>query len=302
MPPLRIATRGSRLARRQVELVSELLGVRVEPVVVSTAGDRLSSVPLRAIAGAGAFAGDVRDALVAGAADLAVHSAKDLPPRPDPRLDIVAFPPRADARDALVGATLAGLPRGAVIGTGAPRRRAQLAALRPDVNFAELRGNIDTRLRRAADLDAVVVAMAALHRLGIVPDCVVQPLPVDEMVPQVGQGALAVEARRDDRAMRLLVSRIDDGATRAAVTAERAFLDRLGGDCDLPAGAHATVRTDGVVVIDSVLADADGVLHRVSTRGLDPVAAGDEAALALLDVIRVGGRPRGRARPVEAPV
>jgi hydroxymethylbilane synthase len=287
MPPLRIATRGSRLALRQVQLVSELLGVRVEPVVVSTAGDRLPSVPLRAIAGSGAFSGDVRDALVAGAADLAVHSAKDLPPRPDPRLDIVAFPLRADARDALVGATLAGLRRGAVIATGAPRRRTQLAALRSDLQFAELRGNIDTRLRRSGDFDAVVVAMAALHRLGIVPDAVVQPLPVDEMVPQVGQGALAVEARRDDRAMRLLLSRIDDGPTRAAVTAERAFLDRLGGDCDLPAGAHATVRPDGVVDIDAVLAETGCVHHRVSMRGLDPVGVGDGAALALLDVLRV---------------
>jgi hydroxymethylbilane synthase len=265
--------------------VSELLGVRVEPVVVSTAGDRLSSVPLRTIAGSGAFAGDVRDALAAGAADLAVHSAKDLPPRPDPRLDIVAFPPRGDPRDALVGATLAGLPCGAVIATGAPRRRAQLGALRPDLTFAELRGNIDTRLRRVAEFDAVVVATVALHRLAIVPDRVVQPLPVDEMIPQVGQGALAVEARRDDRAMRLLLSRIDDGATRAAVSAERAFLDRLGGDCDLPAGAHATVRADGVVVIDSALADAGGALHRVSMRGVDPASVGDAAALALLDAI-----------------
>jgi hydroxymethylbilane synthase len=281
MPPLRIATRGSRLALRQVQLVSELLGVRVEPVVVSTAGDRLSSVPLRTIAGSGAFAGYVRDALVAGAADLAVHSAKDLPPRPDPRLDIVAFPPRADARDALVGATLAALARGAVVATGAPRRRAQLAALRPDLAFAELRGNIDTRLRRVGEVDAVVVAMAALHRLGVVPDGVVQPLPVDEMVPQVGQGALAVEARRDDRAMRRLLSRIDDASTRVAVIAERAFLDRLGGDCDLPAGAHATVRADGVVVIDSVLADAGGVLHRARARGVDAAAVGVTAALAL---------------------
>lgn len=287
MPPLRVATRGSRLALRQVQIVSDLLGVRVEPVVVSTVGDRSSSVPLRTIAGSGAFAGDVREALVAGAADLAVHSAKDLPPRPDPRLDIVAFPPRADARDALVGATLAGLRGGAVVATGAPRRRAQLGALRPDLAFAELRGNIETRLRRAADFDAVVVAMAALHRLGIVPDDIVQPLPVDEMVPQVGQGALAVEARRDDRAMRLLLSRIDDDATRAAVTAERAFLDRLGGDCDLPAGAHASVRADGVVVIDSVLADARGALHRVSMRGVDPASAGAAAALALLDALGV---------------
>lgn len=287
MPPLRVATRGSRLALRQVQLVSELLGVRVEPVVVSTAGDRRSSVPLRVIAGSGAFAGDVRDALVAGAADLAVHSAKDLPPRPDPRLDIVAFPPRADARDALVGATLAALPRGAVVGTGAPRRRAQLRGLRPDLRFGELRGNIDTRLRRATAFDAVVVAMAALHRLSIVPDGVVQPLPVDEVIPQVGQGALAVEARRDDRAMRLLLSRIDDTPTRAALTAERAFLARLGGDCDLPAGAFATVRGDGLVIVDSVLADAHGTLHRASTRGTDPASVGDAAALAQLGALDV---------------
>lgn len=298
MPPLRIATRGSRLALRQVAIVSELLGVRVEPVVVKTLGDRLGGVPLRSIAGAGAFAGDVRDAVASGAADLAVHSAKDLPPHADPRLDIVAFPPRADARDALVGATVATLRPGAVVGTGAPRRRTQLAALRPDVVCVELRGNVDTRLRRVGELDAIIVAMAALHRLGIVPDLPVQPLPPDEFVPQVGQGALAVEARRDDRAMRLLLSRIDDARTRRAVTAERAFLDRLGGDCDLSAGAHATVRPDGAVTVDAVLADAAGVLHHARAESADPIGAGVGAALALLEgaAFRVSrGRPRAVA-------
>jgi hydroxymethylbilane synthase len=146
-----------------------------------------------------------------------------------------------------------------------------------------LRGNIDTRLRRVGEFDAVIVAVAALHRLGVVPDAAVHPLPADDFVPQVGQGALAVEVRRDDHAIRRLVATIDDPATRAAVTAERSFLAVLGGDCDLPAGAHAVELADGTVQIDAVLADATGSLHRTSTRSADATVAGTTAALLLQD-------------------
>ena len=278
MSALRVATRGSRLALRQVEIVGELLGVRVEPVIIQTLGDRRRDVPLRSIAGQGAFVAEVREALIAGAADIAVHSAKDLPARPDPRLEIVAFPERANPRDALVGTRLADLPRGARVGTGAPRRRAQLLGLRPDLQLAELRGNIDTRLRKGADLDAIVVAAAALDRLTITPD-VVDELPVELFVPQVGQGALAIEARYGDPVARF-VATIDHELTRVAVTAERTFLAVLGGDCDLPAGAHATVR-DGVVHLDAVLADASGDLHRTHARSRHPDHAGTTAATML---------------------
>jgi hydroxymethylbilane synthase len=270
---VRVATRGSPLALRQVEIVAELLGVDVEPVVVTTIGDHVPHLPLRAIAGMGAFTGDVRSALANGAADLAVHSAKDLPALDDPRF-ATAFPPRADARDVLVGSTLADLPAGATVATGAPRRRAQLASLRDDLRFAELRGNIGTRLARAADFDAVVVAAAALDRLGIVLEADSQHLSVDELVPQVGQGALAVDARHDDRRARRLLELVDDGPTRRAVTAERAFLATLGGDCDLPAGAHATVETPGMIRMRAVLADGRGILLRDTATGAEPEEAG----------------------------
>lgn len=277
--PLRVATRGSRLALRQVELIAELLEVDVEPVIVSTLGDRLIDVPLRNIAGHAAFAGDVRTALAEGAADLAVHSAKDLPPGDDPRFAI-AFPPRADARDALVGATLAEIPTGGSVATGAPRRRALLTALRPDIHLAELRGNIDTRLATGTRFSAIVVAAAALQRLAITPERRTQFLPVDEFVPQVGQGALAVEARTDDHDSRRFLDTLDHPATRSAVTAERAFLATLGGDCDLPAGAHAIVDAAGHIDMHAFLAHA-GHLRRCHLEGTDSAALGRTAATHL---------------------
>lgn len=284
---VRVATRGSRLALRQVAIVADLLGVEVEPVVVSTAGDRLADVPLRTIAGQGAFAADVRTALADGAADLAVHSAKDVPARDDQRF-AVAYPPRADARDALVGATLSEIPIGGTVATGAPRRRAQIMALRPDLEVVELRGNIDTRLAKAGAFSAVVVAAAALQRLAIAPAEPVQLLPVDEFVPQVGQGALAVEARADDRAARRLLDAIDHLPTRTAVTAERSYLATLGGDCDLPAGAHATVDREGRIGVHAVLASADGALVRCHLSGSNAEALGCTVAVLLAVRLALG--------------
>lgn len=278
--PLRVATRGSRLALRQVELVAAQLGIDVEPVVISTLGDRATGIPLRAIAGKGAFSCDVRAALAAGDADLAVHSAKDLPAEDDPRF-ATTYPVRADARDVLVGATLAGIPRHGIVASGAPRRRAQIAGHRPDLGFAELRGNMDTRLARARDFDAVVVAAAALDRLAITLDRPFQVLTVEEMVPQVGQGALAVEARTGDRRALDLLAPLDDLTTRRAVTAERAFLATLGGDCDLPAGAHATVEADGTLELAAILADAWGRLVRHRAVGTDPEGLGSSVARRL---------------------
>ena len=276
---LRVATRGSRLALRQVELIAELLEVDVEPVIVSTLGDRLVDVPLRNIAGHAAFAGDVRTALAEGAADMAVHSAKDLPPGDDPRFAI-AFPPRADARDALVGATLAEIPTGGSVATGAPRRRALLTALRPDIHLAELRGNLDTRLAKGTGFSAIVVAAAALQRLAIIPERRVQFLPVEEFVPQVGQGALAVEVRADDRDSCRFLDLVDHPATRLALTAERAFLATLGGSCDLPAGAHAVADAAGHLELRAFLAHDDH-LRRCHLGGTDPAALGRTAAAQL---------------------
>lgn len=253
----RIATRGSALALWQANFVADALRAAapdhdVELVTISTEGDRRTDVPLSVIGGKGVFVKEVQAAVLDGRADLAVHSSKDLPAITPDGLVIAAIPRRADARDALVGRALADLPVGGVVATGSPRRRALLADLRPDLRFEELRGNIDTRLAKAVDFDAVVVALAALDRLGRYPD-VVDAIDVDSMVPQVGQGALAVECRSDDRDLVAALAAIDDAATRRAVTVERDFLAALGGDCDLPAGAHATIDDAGTLTLRAVL-------------------------------------------------
>src|SRR5207244_454712 len=181
----------------------------------------------------------VQAAVLDGRADVAVHSAKDLPPGSADGLVIAAIPERDDSRDALVGSTLEGLPVGARVGTGSVRRRAQLAGLRPDLTFASLRGNIDTRLAKADAFGAIVMAAAALERLGRRP-AVAEVLDPSVLLPQVAQGALAVECREDDGETRAALAAIEHEPSRRAVDAERAFLAELGGGCDLPVGAYAT--------------------------------------------------------------
>lgn len=282
------ATRGSSLALWQTRHVADLVAsldpdVEVEPLVVSTSGDRRLDVPIHAMGGKGVFVKEVQAAVLDGRADIAVHSAKDLPAVTVPGLTLAAVPPRADPRDALVGSALSALPGGARVATGSVRRRAQLAWLRPDLTFAELRGNIETRLARAGDHDAVVMAAAALDRLGLDPG-VVDRLDVDEFVPQVGQGALAVECRADaDPELLALLAGVDDPTTRRAVDAERSFLAELGGDCDLPAGAHARTVGDEIV-LTAMLASLDGhVLVRETRRHDDPEDLGRGIARFLLD-------------------
>src|SRR5437763_11614571 len=205
---LRAATRASALARLQTDLVSVALDEPVEPVVVQTTGDRRTDVAIWEMGGQGVFVKEVQAAVLDGRADFAVHSAKDLPPDSPDGLVLAAVPERDDPRDALVGSALEGLPVGAREGTGSLRRRAQLAWTRPDLTFAGLRGNIDTRLAKAPEFDAIVVAAAALRRLGRtqVIDEVLDPAVV---LPQVGQGALAVECRADDEGVRVALARID---------------------------------------------------------------------------------------------
>lgn len=284
LPLLRAATRASALARWQTDHVARLLApvADVEPVVVTTTGDRRADVPLHAIGGRGVFVKEVQEAVLDGRADIAVHSAKDLPAsRPVEGLVIGAVPVRGDPRDALVGRRLDDIPAGGRVATGSVRRRAQLAWLRPDLTFAELRGNIDTRLERARDHAAAVVAMAALKRLGRL-DRVAEALPVSVMVPQVGQGALAVECREADHVARELLATIDHVPSRREVEAERALLAALGGGCDLPVGAVATA-DGGTVELMALLASLDGhVCLRVFVGGSEPVAVGAEAARRLL--------------------
>lgn len=293
---LRAATRGSPLARWQTAHVAELLaasgGPAVDDVVVSTVGDRDTATPIHAMGGKGVFVKEVQAAVLDGRADLAVHSGKDLPAATPDGLVLVAVPVRADARDALVGGRFRELPPGARVATGSVRRRAQLAWLRPDLLFVELRGNIATRLERAADVDAIVMAAAAIDRLGLeLP--VVDRLPPSLMLPQVAQGALAVECRADDEATIAALRAIEDPASRRTVDAERAFLAELGGDCDLPAGAHAVLTgpggadgsDDGAgIELVGMLASLDGrVLVREARRGDDPEALGRAVARHLLD-------------------
>jgi hydroxymethylbilane synthase len=281
--PLRVATRGSELARWQAARVATLLGDDVELVIVTTTGDLRTDVPIHALGGTGIFVKEVQQAVLENRADLAVHSAKDLPASPGPDgIVLAAVPERADPRDALVGSTLDALSAGARIGTGSVRRRAQLAALRPDLTFAELRGNIPTRLERAGEYDAIVVAAAALLRLGHA-ELATEYLEPSVMLPQVGQGALAVECRTDDAETRERLAAIDDMPAHAAVGAERAFLAHLGGGCDLPCGALATI--DGTeIVVEALLAAADGhVVLRATARDVSPLAAGNRVATELLE-------------------
>ena len=282
---LRAATRGSALARWQTDHVISLLGVDVEVVVISTEGDRRTDVPIEAIGGRGVFVKEVQAAVLDGRADFAVHSAKDLPSSAElqPRgLTIGCVPERADPRDVLVGSTLEGLPTGGLVATGSVRRRAQLANLRPDLSFTGLRGNIDTRLAKAKEFDAIVMAAAALHRLEK-DDEIAEVLEPDVLVPQVAQGALAIECRDDDDAVLAALQAIEHAPSRRAVDAERAFLARLGGGCDLPVGAFAEVDGD-TITLRGLIASYDGrIVLRERVTGTDPSALGEELATALLD-------------------
>jgi len=288
---LRLATRGSALALWQASWVANELsrlnvGLDVELVVVSTEGDRRRDVPLAEIGGKGVFVKEIQAAVLDGRADLAVHSAKDLPALTPEELVIAAIPIRADPRDALVGRALAEIPTGGRVATGSKRREIQLRELRPDLEIVGIRGNIGTRLDAVDRHDAVVIAAAALHRLGD-EDRIVQYLSTVEMIPQVGQGALGIECRADDIDTIDRVHHLDDDPTRRCVLAERAFLQELGGDCDLPAGAFAEIALgnntgdgpgDGPIEIRGLLAGADGRVHRSSQRNVNGPDAG--AALA----------------------
>jgi hydroxymethylbilane synthase len=281
--PLRVATRGSALARWQAERVVALLDVPAELELVTTRADRDTTTAIHALGGTGIFVKEVQDVVLRGDADVAVHSAKDLPAVTPDGLALVAVPERADPRDALVGSTLAELGTGARVGTGSVRRRAQLASVRPDLTFGELRGNIPTRLERLDRFDAVVVAAAALVRLGLEVRAA-EILPVTTMLPQVAQGALAVECRADDADTRAALAAIDDEDAHLAVRAERAFLGELGGGCNLPCGALARREADGSLVLESLLASLDGrVVVRADGRGDRPEALGVAVARTLLD-------------------
>jgi hydroxymethylbilane synthase len=277
---VRLATRGSPQALTQAGVVAEALtaatGRATELVPISTTGDRHQSVALHTIGGQGVFVKEVQQAVLDGRADLAVHSAKDLPSDTPTGLVIGAFCARRDAADALVGRALADLAAGATVATGSVRRRAQLIEQRPDLTFVELRGNIARRLEQVPPSGAVVVAVAALDVLGLL-ERIAERLDPDRFVPAVGQGCVAVECRADDPHSGALLAAVDHAPTRHAVTVERAFLHELGSGCSLPIGAHCTGAR-----LDVFLAGESGAAfrERVDVGDITAVAARRAAELA----------------------
>jgi hydroxymethylbilane synthase len=243
VPRLRLATRGSPQARTQAQLVADELGRatgwHTELVIVDTTGDRRQDVALHVIGGQGVFVKEVQQAVLDGRADVAVHSAKDLPSVAHEALRIGAFMVRRDPADALIGRPLAELGEGATVASGSVRRRAQLAAVRPDLQFVELRGNIATRLSKVPDGGSIVMAVAALEVLGETAH-IAERLAPDVFVPAVGQGCVAVEAGADDVATLEVLAAVDDAVTRHQVEVERSFLAELGSGCTLPVGAHVS--------------------------------------------------------------
>ena len=284
---LRIATRGSGLALKQTQRVAELISqkfpaIQLETVVVSTAGDRDTKTPIQEIGGQGVFVTDVQSAVLSGEADIAVHSAKDLPAETNPGLVLASVPERADPRDALVGCIWNDLPKGALIATGSIRRRSHLSHLRPDLKFQELRGNIETRLLRVDDVDAILVAKAALDRLGLNPEQM-DVLPVSILLPQVGQGALAIECRNEDFEVIQMLKEIEDQKVRSLVDTERAFLAEIGSGCSLPVAAHAVLEKEKILLKASIASKDGKTLLKAEDIGVDGNQLGINMANKLLN-------------------
>jgi hydroxymethylbilane synthase len=285
---LTIGTRGSALARWQTNWVSARLqtawpDLECQTRLFTTSGDRILDKPLPEIGGKGLFTEELEQALRAHAIDLAVHSLKDLPVDGAPDLAIGAICTREDARDVLMareGWTLATLPPGVRVGTSSLRRSAQLLALRPDLTLLPLRGNVDTRIRKAmnGEYEAIVLAAAGVLRLGLGKH-ITEYLPFEVMLPAPGQGAMAVQSRADDASVLELLRPLDDPAPRAAVTAERAFLKALGGGCSAPVAAYAISNPQSLISMTGLVASPDGCrVIRVSGVSADPIALGAELA------------------------
>jgi hydroxymethylbilane synthase len=292
--PLRLGTRGSQLALWQANFIAERLRPVVEPrpvelVIIETHGDQVQDRPLSQLGGFGVFTKAIQDALLEGRIDAAVHSLKDLPTIPVAGLALTAVPPRGPSGDAFVSlkhARFVDLPQGAVVGTSSLRRRAQLLNERPDLTLIDLRGNVETRLRklREQNLDAIILAEAGLLRLGL-GQHITELLDAKWMLPAVGQGAIGLECREADEQTRHLVEALTDPMTWSAVLAERAMLYALGGGCLVPIGAWTQI-AGGTLTIRGTVLSADGRRRIVHThRGPDdkPLAIGNELAAQLLE-------------------
>lgn len=288
---LRIGSRGSQLALWQANHIADLLrgrGHTVEIAIIKTTGDRLQEVTFAQVGSKGMFTKEIEEALQEGKVDLAVHSLKDLPTELPEPFTLAATPPRVDPRDVLVSVkydNLAALPQGAVVGTSSQRRRAQLKALRPDIQAVEFRGNVDTRLRKLGEgqVDAILLAAAGLDRLEKT-DWIRQRMEPKDFCPAAGQGSLGIETRRDDREVLAALAFLDDPQTRYAVTTERAALAALGGGCQVPIGIHCRRMVAGdVVEAFGVVADpATGKNMRAyetaDRAAVSPVALGQRIA------------------------
>jgi hydroxymethylbilane synthase len=283
-PLLRIGTRGSPLALAQAYEVRARLaaahGVGPEAIavqVIRTSGDVIQDRPLAEVGGKGLFTKEIEQALSGGAIDLAVHSAKDMETALLPGMAVAAVLPREDARDAFISrkaARLADLPAGAVLGTASLRRQAMVRRLRPDLRVVPLRGNVETRLKKldAGEVDATMLALAGLRRLGLA-EAATSIFSVDEFLPAVGQGAIAIETRADDTRARDLIATINDADTMAALTAERAFLAALDGSCRTPIAGHAAVTGDSLTLRGLIVKPDGSAAHATSRSGARREAA-----------------------------
>jgi hydroxymethylbilane synthase len=293
MAHLRIGSRGSQLALWQANHISALLrerGHQVDIEIIKTTGDKITDVALAKVGTKGMFTKEIEEALTEGRVDLAVHSLKDLPTELAKEYEIAAITTRENPSDAFLSVKygrIEDLPQGARVGTSSLRRQAQLKKLRPDLQMFPLRGNVDTRVRKLeeGEYDAIILAAAGLNRLGKT-EFVRQVLSPDIMCPAAGQGALGIEIRAGDSAMRELLRFLDDAAARATTTCERALLNQLGGGCQVPIGAHAQVH-EGRLRLTAVVARPDGsTLLREVREGDDPVQLGESVGQTLL---RAGG-------------
>ena len=268
MKPLRIGSRGSILARWQAEFVRkqlfQLTGVEAEIIVIKTSGDKMQQSPLTQIGGKGIFIKELEEALLEESIDLAVHSVKDIPTQTPGRLHFPAVCRRDDVRDCLIshtGTLLANLKQGARVGTGSLRRQAQIRHYRPDLDFRDLRGNVDTRLRKveSGEYDAIVLSKAGLDRLGW-SQKITESLSTEISLPAVGQGAIAIQSRVSDRDADEILSKLDDLETRTAIIAERALLSALQGGCQVPLGAWARMER-AELVMEAVVCSVDGTQY-----------------------------------------
>ena len=308
MRHFRIGTRGSILAKWQAEFVRKQLfaatGAEAELIIIKTAGDKMQQSALAQIGGKGVFIKELEEALLEESIDLAVHSVKDIPTDTPSRLFFPAVCRRDDPRDCLVsanGSSLANLRQGARVGTGSLRRRAQLAHVRPDLDFRDVRGNVDTRLRKveSGEYDAIVLSKAGLDRLGW-SNRISETLSTEISLPAVGQGAIAVEARVKDIEAADALVKLDDAETRTAIIAERALLAALQGGCQVPLGAWARIERDELI-LEACVCSADGaqyVRQRISGPVGQPAPLGEQMAKSLIEagamsILQAAGRAHG---------